>query len=291
MATRTTMARTRPRSPGSCDLKGNNDLLTLTKPDIIRGVHGLSRFVAGALGPTNRTASISPDVNNPGYRAVTFDDLRATYERADQRPDRRRRRRHHDRDDLRHAERQGRDLRLRGSCSTERGVALPVMISGTITDLLRPHAVGPDARSVLEFGAPRQPLHHRPQLRARRRRICAPIAELGRVADTLVSAYPNAGLPNEFGEYDETPEHMAGADRRIRARAAWSTSSAAAAARRPSISRRSPRRRGARRARRFRDRAARAAVGPGAVHARRPTSLSSMSASAPTSPARRSSAS
>ena len=75
---------------------------------------GKPRFVAGAIGPTNRTASISPDVSNPGFRAVTFDDLRAGLWRADQRPARRRRRSAAGRNHLRHAERQGGALRHRG---------------------------------------------------------------------------------------------------------------------------------------------------------------------------------
>ena len=75
---------------------------------------------------------------------------------------------------------------------------------------VRPHALRPDAGSLLAFGAPRQALRHRPQLRARRQGI-APLYRraVGRVADTLVCAHPNAGLPNEFGDYDETPENMA----------------------------------------------------------------------------------
>ena len=75
---------------------------------------------------------------------------------------------------------------------------------------LRPPAVGPDAGGVLEFGAPRHPGHHRAQLRARRPARCAPISpRSAALADTFVCAYPNAGLPNEFGYYDESPEYMA----------------------------------------------------------------------------------
>jgi 5-methyltetrahydrofolate--homocysteine methyltransferase len=167
------------------------------------------RFVAGAVGPTNRTASISPDVNNPGFRNVSFDALVAAYTT------------------------QTRGL-IDGGADTilietvfdtlnakaagfaveqvfdEMGVELPIMISGTITDLsgrnlsgqtpeafwysmqhLKPFSVGLNC----SFGAE--------QLRPA-------VADMAAAADTLISVYPNAGLPNEMGEYDESPEYMAG---------------------------------------------------------------------------------
>jgi 5-methyltetrahydrofolate--homocysteine methyltransferase len=167
------------------------------------------RFVAGAIGPTNRTASLSPDVNNPGFRNVSFDELVEAYAT------------------------QARGL-IEGGADTilietifdtlnakaagfaveqvfdELGVELPIMLSDTVTDLsgrnlsgqtpeafwyslkhLRPFSVGLNC----SFGAE--------QLRPS-------VDEIAHVADTLVSVYPNAGLPNEMGEYDETPEHMAG---------------------------------------------------------------------------------
>ena len=167
------------------------------------------RFVAGAIGPTNRTASISPDVNNPGFRNVSFDALVEAYAT------------------------QTRGL-IDGGADTilietvfdtlnakaagfaveqvfdEMGVELPIMISGTITDLsgrnlsgqtpeafwysmqhLKPFSVGLNC----SFGAE--------QLRPS-------VADMAAVADTLISVYPNAGLPNEMGEYDESPEYMAG---------------------------------------------------------------------------------
>ncbi|THV24793.1 methionine synthase [Peteryoungia ipomoeae] len=169
---------------------------------------GKRRFVAGAIGPTNRTASISPDVNNPGYRAVSFDDLRLAYgEQIDGLID------------------GGADLILIETifdtlnakaaifaCEERflaKGIRLPVMISGTITDLsgrtlsgqtptafwnsvrhARPFAVGLNCA----LGADAM----RPHLQ-----------ELSGVADTLISAYPNAGLPNEFGQYDQSPDEMA----------------------------------------------------------------------------------
>jgi 5-methyltetrahydrofolate--homocysteine methyltransferase len=167
------------------------------------------RFVAGAIGPTNRTASISPDVNNPGFRNVSFDALVAAYAA------------------------QTRGL-IDGGVDAilietvfdtlnakaagfaveqvfdEMGVELPIMISGTITDLsgrnlsgqtpeafwysmqhLKPFSVGLNC----SFGAE--------QLRPS-------VADMAAVADTLVSVYPNAGLPNEMGGYDQSPEFMAG---------------------------------------------------------------------------------
>jgi 5-methyltetrahydrofolate--homocysteine methyltransferase len=167
------------------------------------------RFVAGAIGPTNRTASISPDVNNPGFRNVSFDALVEAYAT------------------------QARGL-IDGGVDAilietifdtlnakaagfaveqvfdELGVHLPIMLSDTITDLsgrnlsgqtpeafwyslkhLRPFSVGLNC----SFGAE--------QLRPS-------VDEIAHVADTLISVYPNAGLPNEMGEYDETPAHMAG---------------------------------------------------------------------------------
>ncbi len=171
-------------------------------------IDGKRRFVAGALGPTNRTASISPDVNNPGFRAVSFDQLREAY-----------------------AEQivglidGGVDIILIETifdtlnakaavfaCEAvfaERGVRLPVMISGTITDRsgrtlsgqtptafwhslrhARPFTIG--LNCALGASAMREHLE-----------------EISNVAETFVCAYPNAGLPNEFGLYDETPAQMA----------------------------------------------------------------------------------
>ncbi|KQT88194.1 methionine synthase [Aurantimonas sp. Leaf443] len=169
---------------------------------------GRRRFVAGALGPTNRTASISPDVNNPGFRATSFDDLRIAYG-----------------EQLRGLIDGGVDAILIETifdtlnakaavfaCEevfAETGVRLPVMISGTITDLsgrtlsgqtptafwyslrhARPFTIG--LNCALGASAMRDHL-----------------AEIAGIADTLVCAYPNAGLPNEFGEYDQGPEAMA----------------------------------------------------------------------------------
>jgi 5-methyltetrahydrofolate--homocysteine methyltransferase len=166
------------------------------------------RFVAGALGPTNRTASISPDVNNPGFRAVTFDDLRIAYGEA-----------------IRGLIDGGADILLIETIfdtlnakaalfaieevMAEKGVDLPIMISGTITDLSGRTLSGQTPSAFwysLRHGKPFT-IGLNCALGAKEMR--AHIDELSRVADTFICAYPNAGLPNEFGEYDESPEAMA----------------------------------------------------------------------------------
>ena len=179
---------------------------------------GKRRFVAGALGPTNRTASLSPDVNNPGYRAVTFDDLRDRLWRADPRPDRRRRRPHPDRNDLRHAERQSGDLRLRGGLRRARR-------STAADDFrhdhrpLRAHPFRPDADRLLAFGAPCPAALRSASIARSARARCASIWRRSPTPPTRSSApIPTPACPNAFGQYDESPEAMAAADRRIRAR-------------------------------------------------------------------------
>ncbi len=244
------------------DLRGNNDLLTLTQPDAIRAIHlayfdagadivetntfscttiaqadygmealarelnvegariaveaaiaaeqkdGRKRFVAGALGPTNRTASISPDVSNPGYRAVTFDDLRAAYKEA-----------------ASGLIEGGADIILVETifdtlnakaalfgideAFEESGVTLPVMISGTITDLSGRTLSGQTVGGFWTSLRHAKPFSIGLNCALGAREMRAHIAELSRIADTRVCAYPNAGLPNEFGLYDESPEAMA----------------------------------------------------------------------------------
>ena len=164
------------------------------------------RYVAGALGPTNRTASISPDVNDPGARNVTYDELVEAYLEQAARPGRRRRRPAAHRDDLRHPQRQGGDLRPRDAL---RG-ARPPLAGDHLRHhhrRLRPHPVRPGHRGVLELGPARPAARGRPQLRARRRARCGPTSPSCPGSPTcFVSCYPNAGLPNAFGEYDETPD-------------------------------------------------------------------------------------
>ena len=130
---------------------------------------GKPRFVAGAIGPTNRTASISPDVSNPGYRAVTFDDLRKSYgEQINGMLD--------GGVDLLLVETIFDTLNAKAALyaiaeiTEARGIDVPVMVSGTITDKSGRLLSGQIAGSVLAFGAARQARHHRLQLRARRRR-------------------------------------------------------------------------------------------------------------------------
>lgn len=162
------------------------------------------RFVAGAIGPTNRTASISPDVNDPGYRAITFDELCIAYKQAtngliDGGADLILIETAFDTLNAKAAIFAGLDV------AKERGIDVPMMVSGTITDksgrtlsgqtptafwhsVRHGHLVSVGLNCSL--GAQEMRPH---------------IAELAAVADTLICAYPNAGLPNEFGCYDETP--------------------------------------------------------------------------------------
>ncbi|TPE53033.1 methionine synthase [Amaricoccus solimangrovi] len=169
---------------------------------------GRPRFVAGALGPTNRTASISPDVNNPGYRAVSFDDLRLAY--AEQ---------------LRGLIDGGADVILIETifdtlnakaaifaCEeifVEKGVRLPVMISGTITDRSGRTLSGQTPTAFWHSVRHADPFTIGLNCALGAAEMRAHLDEISGVADTFVCAYPNAGLPNEFGQYDESPEYMA----------------------------------------------------------------------------------
>lgn len=171
-------------------------------------VDGKRRFVAGALGPTNRTASISPDVNNPGYRAVSFDDLRIAY--AEQ---------------LRGLIDGGTDIVLietifdtlnakaaifaTEEVFVERGIRLPVMISGTITDLSGRTLSGQTPTAFWHSVRHADPFTIGLNCALGANAMREHLTEISDVADTFVCAYPNAGLPNEFGRYDESPEEMA----------------------------------------------------------------------------------
>jgi 5-methyltetrahydrofolate--homocysteine methyltransferase len=167
------------------------------------------RFVAGAIGPTNRTASISPDVNNPGFRNVSFDTLVEAYTT------------------------QARGL-IEGGVDTilietvfdtlnakaagfaveqvfdELGVELPIMISGTITDLSGRNLSGQTPEAFWYSMQHLQPFSIGLNCSFGAEQLRPSVDEIAHVADTLVSVYPNAGLPNEMGEYDESPEFMAG---------------------------------------------------------------------------------
>src|ERR1700710_1009506 len=169
---------------------------------------GRTRFVAGAIGPTNRTASISPDVSSPGFRAVTFDDLRAAYG-----------------EQINGLLDGGADLLLLetifdtlnakaalyaiAEICEARGVDVPVMISGTITDKSGRLLSGQLPEAFWNSVRHAKPVTVGFNCALGAEDLRAHIADIGRVADTLVCAYPNAGLPNEFGQYDESPEYMA----------------------------------------------------------------------------------
>lgn len=243
-------------------LKGNNDLLSITRPDIIKAIHAQyleagadiietntfsstsiaqadyklehlayelnyesariakevadqfttqnpdkPRFVAGAIGPTNKTASISPDVNNPGYRAVSFDELvQAYYEQVKGLVD--------GGSDILLIETIFDTLNAKAALFAvqtffeDTGKELPVMISGTITDASGRTLSGQTTEAFLVS------ISHVPLLSVGlncalgAKQLRPYLQVLSREATCNVSAYPNAGLPNEFGQYDETPKQM-----------------------------------------------------------------------------------
>ncbi|MEM6711081.1 MAG: methionine synthase [Pseudomonadota bacterium] len=166
---------------------------------------GRQCFVAGAIGPTNRTASISPDVQNPGFRAVTFDELRESYGEA-----------------ARGLIAGGADIILVETifdtlnakaalfaideAFEAMGVRLPIMISGTITDLSGRTLSGQTPSAFWYALRHAKPFSIGLNCALGAKEMRAHIAELAKVSDTLVCAYPNAGLPNEFGAYDESPQ-------------------------------------------------------------------------------------
>ncbi|MEZ4643527.1 MAG: homocysteine S-methyltransferase family protein [Chloroflexota bacterium] len=247
------------------DLQGNNDLLNITQPDIIKAIHtayleagadiietntfnanaisqadygmqqysyemnyeaaklaraaiaqfttdhaqSTPRFVAGSMGPTNRTLSLSPDVNDPGYRAVTFDEVAAAYA-----------------DAARGLIDGGADILLVETIFdtlnakaaifgiqqvfAEKGVELPLMISGTITDASGRTLSGQTTEAFWNSIRHAKPLIVGLNCALGAEAFREYIGTLSKIADTYVSIYPNAGLPNEFGGYDDTPEYMQG---------------------------------------------------------------------------------
>ena len=170
---------------------------------------GRPRYVAGAMGPTNRTASISPDVNNPGFRAITFDELKAAY--------------HEQAAALLEG---GVDILLIetifdtlnakaalyaiAELEAARGGKIPVMISGTITDLSGRMLSGQTPEAFWNSVRHAEPFTVGLNCALGAKEMRSHMAEMSRIADTLTCAYPNAGLPNEFGLYDESPDYMAG---------------------------------------------------------------------------------
>jgi 5-methyltetrahydrofolate--homocysteine methyltransferase len=169
---------------------------------------GKRRFVTGALGPTNRTASISPDVSNPGFRAITFDQLRTAYG-----------------EQVRGLLAGGVDMLLIetifdtlnakaaifaiSEVCDELKIDVPVMISGTITDMSGRLLSGQTPGAFWNAVRHADPVTIGLNCALGAKEMRAHVAEIGRLADTFVCAYPNAGLPNEFGYYDESPEFMA----------------------------------------------------------------------------------
>jgi 5-methyltetrahydrofolate--homocysteine methyltransferase len=166
------------------------------------------RFVAGVLGPTNRSASLSPDVNDPGFRNVTFDELVATYtEGAQGLID--------GGADLLLVETIFDTLNAKAAIFAIEGLferlgsRLPVMISGTIVDASGRTLSGQTTEAFWNSVAHARPLSVGLNCALGALALRQYVQELSRVAPVFVSAHPNAGLPNEFGQYDETPEHMA----------------------------------------------------------------------------------
>ena len=169
---------------------------------------GSPRFVAGVLGPSNRTASISPDVNDPGYRNITFEELAVTYREAAAALIA-------GGVDFLMVETIFDTLNAKAAIYAIRrtfeanGERLPVMISGTITDASGRTLSGQTTEAFWNSVRHADPFMVGLNCALGADDLRPYVAELARVADTGVSAHPNAGLPNEFGEYDETPEHMA----------------------------------------------------------------------------------
>ncbi|NLA68592.1 MAG: 5-methyltetrahydrofolate--homocysteine methyltransferase [Gammaproteobacteria bacterium] len=246
------------------DLKGNNDLLTLTRPDLIAGVHrgyleagadivetntfnstavsqadyrlqhlvrelnlegarlaraccdeveartpGRPRFVAGVVGPTSRTASISPDVNDPGFRNTSFDALRDDYRVAvDGLID--------GGADILMVETIFDTLNAKAALYAiaeafdARGGRLPVMISGTITDASGRTLSGQTAEAFWISVSHADPLSVGLNCALGAKELRPHVETLANVSGCFVSAHPNAGLPNAFAEYDQTPAEMAG---------------------------------------------------------------------------------
>ena len=244
------------------DLRGNNDLLSITQPDVIATIHreylragadmictntfnssavsqsdygmqalvgelnmaaarlarrvadevaaetGRQRFVAGALGPTSRTASLSPDVNDPGFRNISFDELAAGYSQA-----------------TRALIEGGVDvilietvfdtLNAKAALFAVRGVLddlgmdLPIMVSGTISDASGRTLSGQTTEAFWNSIRHARPAVVGLNCALGAKQLRPYVEELARIADTYVCAYPNAGLPNAFGEYDEAPHQTA----------------------------------------------------------------------------------
>lgn len=239
-----------------CDVKGNNDLLNITQPEIIIGIHlqyldagadiietntfsstsiamadyemqslayelnvaaaqcareaikrsGKEAWVAGAIGPLNKTLSLSPDVNNPGFRAVTFDEVvNAYYEQVKGLVD--------GGTDILLIETIFDTLNAKGAIFAIKKyfrdsgkMPLPIMISGTITDASGRTLSGQTLEAFYTSVMHARPLSIGLNCALGAKEMRPHIEELSQIASCYVSAYPNAGLPNAMGEYDEKPE-------------------------------------------------------------------------------------
>src|SRR5687768_13857402 len=243
------------------DLRGNNDLLSITRPDVIRGIHAeyleagadiletntfnstsiaqadykleslvrelnlagarlareaadsvstaeRPRFVAGVLGPMNRTLSLSPDVNDPGFRAVSFDQVKDAYKEAAAALV-------EGGVDILMVETIFDTLNAKAALfaidelAEETGVQLPIMISGTITDASGRTLSGQTAEAFWNSMRHARPLSIGFNCALGAKQLRPHVEELSRIADTYVSAHPNAGLPNAMAEYDELPAETA----------------------------------------------------------------------------------
>ena len=166
------------------------------------------RFVAGSIGPTNKTASLSPDVNDPGFRAITFDELRIAYkQQAEALLD--------GGSDILLVETIFDTLNAKAALfaideiQEERNIQIPIMVSGTITDASGRTLSGQTAGAFLISIAHLNLLSVGFNCALGAKQLTPYLEEVANNSDFYISAYPNAGLPNAFGQYDETPEFMA----------------------------------------------------------------------------------
>ena len=166
------------------------------------------RFVAGSMGPTNRTASLSPDVNDPGFRAITFDELRIAYkQQAKALLD--------GGSDLLLVETIFDTLNAKAALfaideiQEERNIQIPIMVSGTITDASGRTLSGQTAEAFLISISHLNLLSVGLNCALGAEQLTPYLETLSKNSEFYISAYPNAGLPNAFGQYDETPEFMA----------------------------------------------------------------------------------
>lgn len=167
------------------------------------------RFVAGSIGPTNRTASLSPDVNDPGFRAVTFDELRIAYKQQSEAL-------LDGGSDILLVETIFDTLNAKAALfaideiQEERGIQIPIMVSGTITDASGRTLSGQTAEAFLISVSHLNLLSVGFNCALGAEQLTPYLETISNNSEFYISAYPNAGLPNAFGQYDETPEQMAG---------------------------------------------------------------------------------